>query len=522
MPNSNTEDNQLNVQGYNIVTILKRLETATSRLEDITIFQEEANRASKLGTLLPQSVPVAASDTKPVAASIDDSKVTPPPKKPKFIGEFELLVQQRVSPFVDLSKQIDPLLGEAATILENAFNEETKFLNFVSESKKPDSSDPALLEAIKPINEGIIEISALKDKNFRSEYPKHLSAFSDGAPVVGWIVATAPVDYVSDFKESAQFWTNKVMTEFKEKDPRHVEWVKTFMAIFDALIAYVRDYHKTGPSWNAQGRTLTESLAATNEGKTSHKPAADGPPAPPPPPPSNLFDETPTPKAGGIGAVFADLNKGALVTSGLKKVDKSQMTHKNPELRKQDPVNKRPPPPKKPTNLSTASSIPKKKPARKELVDGTKWIVENFTEADTHEPIKIEVERTQSVFIGKTSGVTIQIQGKGNAVSISDTVKTGVVVDSLISGIDVIKSKKFGLQVTGLVPLVSVDNSEEGSIYLSQESVSAESQIVSSNTTALNINILKDEDYVELPVPEQISHTIKDGKLVSEVVEHAG
>ena len=39
-----TEESQFNVQGYNIITILKRLEAATSRLEDITIFQEEANK----------------------------------------------------------------------------------------------------------------------------------------------------------------------------------------------------------------------------------------------------------------------------------------------------------------------------------------------------------------------------------------------------------------------------------------------------------------------------------------------
>ena len=41
-----TEESQFNVQGYNIITILKRLEAATSRLEDITIFQEEANKTT--------------------------------------------------------------------------------------------------------------------------------------------------------------------------------------------------------------------------------------------------------------------------------------------------------------------------------------------------------------------------------------------------------------------------------------------------------------------------------------------
>jgi adenylyl cyclase-associated protein len=84
-----------------------------------------------------------------------------------------------------------------------------------------------------------------------------------------------------------------------------------------------------------------------------------------------------------MGAVFADLNRGEGITSGLKKVDPSQMTHKNPSLRAAAPVPQRsdssssagrghsPAPPgkkPKPENLRT------KKPPKKEL-DGNKWII---------------------------------------------------------------------------------------------------------------------------------------------------
>lgn len=34
-----------------------------------------------------------------------------------------------------------------------------------------------------------------------------------------------------------------------------------------------------------------------------------------------------------MGAVFSQLNKGEDITKSLRKVDKSEMTHKNPELR---------------------------------------------------------------------------------------------------------------------------------------------------------------------------------------------
>jgi adenylyl cyclase-associated protein len=81
-----------------------------------------------------------------------------------------------------------------------------------------------------------------------------------------------------------------------------------------------------------------------------------------------------------MGAVFQQLNQGSSVTSGLKKVDPSQMTHKNPSLRAAAPVPTRSdsqssgkstaPPGKKPK----PESMRVKKPPKKEL-DGNKWLI---------------------------------------------------------------------------------------------------------------------------------------------------
>ena len=64
---------------------------------------------------------------------------------------------------------------------------------------------------------------------------------------------------------------------------------------------------------------------------------AGGAPPPPPPPPPPVAPSAPAasaaPAAGGINAVFEQLNRGEEVTKGLRKVDKSQMTHKTPALR---------------------------------------------------------------------------------------------------------------------------------------------------------------------------------------------
>lgn len=92
-----------------------------------------------------------------------------------------------------------------------------------------------------------------------------------------------------------------------------------------------------------------------------------------------------------MGAVFDQLNRGEAVTSGLRKVDKSEMTHKNPSLRagavvperqgSSDGINRsRSPAPQtkpKPDSIrgkGLAAPPTPKKEGKKEL-DGNKWII---------------------------------------------------------------------------------------------------------------------------------------------------
>ncbi|CAK9437183.1 uncharacterized protein LODBEIA_P15710 [Lodderomyces beijingensis] len=566
-----TEESQFNVQGYNIVTILKRLEAATSRLEDITVFQEEANKQKPL---TPTTVAAGnqAADNKspqltntsgtggPVAQQAKDvsqaAAVAPTPpapsqavETPKSVQVFQRFVDEFVNPFIKISNQIDSLTGEAAQLFGDAFAEQAKFLAIVAQSQKPDMTDAAFAQAMTPTNEKITKINALKDANRKSPYFNHLNSLSESGAVFFWIAFPTPVSYISDTKDSAKFWLDRVLKDFKGKDKIHLDWVNQVTKIFDELKSYVKEYHTTGPSWNAKGEPFAEvvkkSGSQSSQASASAAAAAAAPPAappaagaggatstppPPPPPPASVFEvDSLKPKevssGGGMNAVFAQLNQGANVTSGLKKVQKSEMTHKNPELRKQPPVA-----PKKPKSLtksaehsSTSSNPAAKKEAKKELVDGTKWIIQNLTKADASEPIIIETEMHQSVFIGNCSDITIQLKGKANAVAISEAKNIGVVVDSLISGVEIIKAFKYGVQVTGVVSMISVDKSDEGQIYLSAESIKNDCQVFTSSSTALNINTPEpDGDFKEQPVPEQFVSTIKNGKLVSAIVEHAG
>lgn len=291
-----------------------------------------------------------------------------------------------------------------------------------------------------------------------------------------------------------------------------------------------------------------EALKQIQSGTTAAATETPSAPAPPPPPPLPTFDNEsgPTPpslpsaetngvsRSGDISAVFDQLNQGASVTAGLRKVDRSEMTHKNPSLRAGFTVPERS---NSQTSISSSTSLGKspipskkpkpenmrtKKPPRKEL-DGNKWFVENFDNTGS-DVVEIQAQLSQSILISQCTKCIIKVSGKANAISIDNCVSLSILVESLVSSLDVIKSPKFQVQVDGLVPTVLMDQVDGATVYLGKQSLNTE--VMTSKSTGVNIVVPpKDEvegEDKECPLPEQIRSVIRNGRVVSEVVEHAG
>jgi adenylyl cyclase-associated protein len=114
-----------------------------------------------------------------------------------------------------------------------------------------------------------------------------------------------------------------------------------------------------------------------------------------------------------MNSVFSQLNVGSNVTAGLKKVDRSQMTHKNPELRASSIV-------AADAGKTKTSTAPKEtvvtKSPPKMVLEGNKWAIEHF---DNKQDIVLnDTEIKQVVNIFNCNNCTIQITGKVNAVSL--------------------------------------------------------------------------------------------------------
>ncbi|KAL0240340.1 hypothetical protein I308_106590 [Cryptococcus tetragattii IND107] len=462
---------------HSMSTILKRLEAVTSRLEDIAV--AHTSHAS------PAKSPPAATPPPP-----PDS---PAPAPKAYQDE---IIDGALKDFLSQSREVGGLVAEHLAFLELA-----------STHAKP-PTPTALAPLLQAQGKAIEAVMEAKDRLSRSkdgrEWAVCFNVLGEGVPAWGWEPAPAP--YVGEMKNAAQFWCDRVIKQYKETNAAAVAWAKSFIALVAALESYVKQWHTTGVG----------SPAPSSMPETSSAPSA---PPPPPPPPSGSAPAASVPPASGTAALLADLNRGGAVTSGLRKVDSSQMTHKNPALRSADtvPDNAKKAPPLKPK----PGAKPVKKPAKIELEDGNKWIIEN---QEDNKSIKIEnTELHHTVHIFSCVNSVVQISGKINAVTMVGCKKTSLVLDSAVSSLSITSSPSFEVQIIGSIPTIQIDTTDSGQVYLSKECMQV-IEIITSKCSSINISVPTAEngDFVERPVPEQMKSRVVDGKLVTEIVEHAG
>lgn len=102
--------------------------------------------------------------------------------------------------------------------------------------------------------------------------------------------------------------------------------------------------------------------------------------------------------------------------------------------------------------------------------------------------------------------------------------RLSLIVESLVSSVDIVKASNFALQVLGTLPTILMDQVDGAQVYLAKTSMNTE--VLSSKCSGINLLLLEDgedEDYKEVPLPEQIRTYIdEDGDVINEIVEHSG
>lgn len=413
------------------------------------------------------------------------------------VAGFSDIVNGSLAQYLNISKQIGGDVASHSDLVQKAFLAQLQYLTVASQSKQPSQSEQIAL--LQPTSEQINAIQSFREKNRASPYFNHLSAISESIPALGWVtVSPAPAPYVKEMNDAGQFYTNRVLKDWKEKDKKHVEWVKSWVQTLSELQQFVKQHHTTGLVWSGKGGVPP--------------PPPSG--CPPPPPVLNLADMaiSSDDASQDRSALFAQINQGEAITKSLKKVTSEMQTHKNPTLRTG------PAPFKAPagaTQIKTvAPSMPVDKPPNFTR-DGKKWLVEY--QKGNHNLVVDNAEMNNVVYMYKCIDSTLVVKGKLNSVIVDSCKKSSIVFDSLVSSIEFINCQSVQMQVLGKVPTISVDKTDGCQMYLSPESLEVE--IISSKSSEMNVMVPKGNgDYSEYPVPEQYKTTVVPGKGLSTII----
>ncbi|KAM3857977.1 adenylyl cyclase-associated protein 1 [Diretmus argenteus] len=438
-----------------------------------------------------------------------------------YVEAYDEIVNGPVAQYTALSQQIGGDVQKHADMVKQAFSCQRQLLVTASCSQKP--SDAVLKSLLQPVAKVIEQVQTFREQGRSSPFFNHLSAVSEGVPALGWVaMAPKPCPYVKDMQDSAMFYTNRVLKEYKEKDKVHVDWVKAYVSIWTELQNYIKQHHTTGLTWSKSGPVASAS------GSPPSAPAGGCPPPPPPgPPPPSMDISKSSGNGGGDGAgdhsaLFASINKGAGITSVLKHVSDDQKTHKNPNLRAQGaaPVRTGPKPfSSSPNPRPAASATPTRTLPPVLELDGKKWKVEN--QEGVEDLVISDTELKQVVYAFKCNKSRLQVKGKLNSITVDNCKKMGLVFDDVVGIVEVINCRDVKIQVIGKVPTISINKTDGCHVYLSKDSL--ECVIISAKSSEMNILVPKEDgDYSEIPVPEQFK-TVWDGKkLVTTVTEMAG
>lgn len=218
------------------------------------------------------------------------------------VNGYEDILLNNVSEFLQLSTKIGGDVATQAALVKRAFDAQFEYIKLAAASAQPGQDQQVRL--LQPTSSQIQAIQEFREKHRTSPFFNHLSAISESIPALGWVcVAPTPGPHVKEMNDAGQFYTNRVLKDWKEKDATHAEWARSWVQTLAELQKYIRQHHTTGLVWSGKG-------LATGGGCP--------PPPPPgmPPPPPMLADLN---ISGGDGnndrnALFAEINKGADIT----------------------------------------------------------------------------------------------------------------------------------------------------------------------------------------------------------------
>ncbi|KAI3509578.1 hypothetical protein L1887_24956 [Cichorium endivia] len=463
--------------------LIQRLESAIARLENLS----------------PGSHPPSGAVDAGSAAS-----------EPSIVAYDDLLVDYVVKVSVAAEK-IGGEVHDITIVLSQAFATQKELLMKIKKTRKPEGG--AMGEFLKPLNDKIAQANSMSEGK-RSDYFNHLKATAESLSALLWIAYTGkgcgmsmPIGHVEECWQSAEFYNNKVLVEYRNKDQEHVEWAKALKELYvPGLRDYVKNHYPLGPVWSTTGATVAAP-------PTSSKPSA---PTPPNASLANLASSSSSssrPKQG-MAAVFQEISSGP-VTAGLRKVTDDMKTKNRTDRAGMVSAGE------KPVQKSARKTAAKVGPPKFELVMGRKWVVEN--QIGVKDLSIDECDPRQTIYVFGCKDSLLQVKGKVNNITLDKCTKMGIVFMDVVAAFEIVNCNSVEVQCQGAAPTISIDNTAGCQLYLSRHSL--EASITTAKATEVNVMVPAldpDADLAEHPLPQQYIHTYQDGNFVTNPVSHSG
>jgi adenylyl cyclase-associated protein len=132
------------------------------------------------------------------------------------IAGFDDLYNNSFNSFRELTNKIGPDVKTIVDLVDKLFKYERSFLIEAARSLQP--AQDVLMKFYQQFSKQIEEVQSFREKNRTSQFFNHLSAISESIGAFGWIsVQPAPSPFVKEMSDSAQFYTNRVLKDYKEK-----------------------------------------------------------------------------------------------------------------------------------------------------------------------------------------------------------------------------------------------------------------------------------------------------------------
>lgn len=97
-----------------------------------------------------------------------------------------------------------------------AVHAQRDMLKVAAVSKKP--SQDVITKLLQPTSELMAKIVSLRDTKRTSKFFNHLSTVSEGIAALGWVVVSpTPGPHVADMRGGSEFYSNRILKDFKGK-----------------------------------------------------------------------------------------------------------------------------------------------------------------------------------------------------------------------------------------------------------------------------------------------------------------